>query len=71
MRVAAVCFALASLAASAAAQTEFHFDLTGDETARVLAPAQNLAPPEFVNAMRAFQRIHERLSRRPQGEPRR
>ena len=31
MRVASVCFALASLAASAAAQTEFHFDLTGDE----------------------------------------
>jgi len=54
-----------------AARLKSGFDLTGDETARVLAPAQNLAPPEFVNAMRAFQRIHERLSRRrPQGEGR-
>jgi len=54
-----------------AARLKSGFDLTGDETARVLAPAQNLGPPEFVNAMRAYQRIHERLSRRPQGEPRR
>ncbi len=40
------------------------FDLPAAEAERVLRPAQNLQPGEFVNAMRVFQRIHERLSRR-------
>jgi len=42
--------------------------LTADEAGRVLRPAQNLAPQEFATRMRVFQRIHERLSRRAQGE---
>jgi hypothetical protein len=40
------------------------FDLAPDEAGRLLRPAQNLQPGEFVAAMRVFQRIHERLSRR-------
>ena len=40
------------------------FDLPAEEAERVLRPAQNLQPAEFVNAMRVFQRIHERLARR-------
>jgi hypothetical protein len=40
------------------------FDLPVEEAARVLRPAQNLQPAEFVAAMRVFQRIHERLARR-------
>jgi hypothetical protein len=44
------------------------FGLTAEEARRVLRPAQNLAIHEFVTGMRVFQRIHERLSRRAQGE---
>jgi hypothetical protein len=40
------------------------FDLPAAEAERVLRPVQNLQPAEFVNAMRVFQRIHERLARR-------
>ena len=40
------------------------FDLPAAEAERVLRPAQNLQPAEFVDAMRVFQRIHERLARR-------
>jgi hypothetical protein len=47
------------------------FGLSADEARRVLRPAQNLAIHEFVSGMRAFQRIHERLSRRAQGEAKR
>jgi hypothetical protein len=42
--------------------------LTAEDARRVLRPAQSLAIQEFVARMRAFQRIHERLSRRAQGE---
>jgi hypothetical protein len=44
------------------------FGLTAEEARRVLRPAQSLATQEFVARMRAFQRIHERLARRAQGE---
>lgn len=47
------------------------FGLTAEEARRVLRPAQNLAIHEFVTGMRVFQRIHERLSRRAQGEGKR
>ncbi len=47
------------------------FDLPPEEAGRVLRPAQTLQPVEFVSAMRVFQRIHERLSRRAQGEQQR
>jgi hypothetical protein len=47
------------------------FGLTAAEARRVLRPAQNLAIHEFVTGMRVFQRIHERLSRRAQGEAKR
>jgi hypothetical protein len=40
------------------------FDLPADEAARVLRRAGSTQPAEFVAAMRVFQRIHERLSRR-------
>lgn len=45
--------------------------LAADEARRVLRPAANLAIHEFVTAMRVFQRIHERLSSRAQGEKKR
>ena len=44
--------------------------LDAAEAGRVLRPGRNLAPQEFVSAMRVFQRIHERLSRRGEGEQR-
>ncbi|HLB15338.1 MAG TPA: DUF4350 domain-containing protein [Burkholderiales bacterium] len=47
------------------------FGLTAEEARRVLRPAQNLAIHEFVTGMRVFQRIHERLSSRAQGERKR
>jgi Domain of unknown function (DUF4350) len=40
------------------------FDLPAEEAGRVLRPATDTQPAEFVAAMRVFQRIHERLSRR-------
>ena len=40
------------------------FDLPAEEAGRVLRPAKDTQPVEFVAAMRVFQRIHERLSRR-------
>jgi hypothetical protein len=40
------------------------FGLPAEEAGRVLRPAQNLQPAEFIGAMRVFQRIHERLARR-------
>jgi hypothetical protein len=50
--------------AERAARLAASFDLPAEEAGRVLRPAQNLQPAEFVNAMRVFQRIHERLARR-------
>ena len=47
------------------------FGLTAEEARRVLRPAPNLAIHEFVTGMRVFQRVHERLSRRAQGEGKR
>ncbi len=47
------------------------FGLSAEEARRVLRPAQNLAIHEFVTGMRVFQRIHERLSSRAQGERKR
>ncbi len=47
------------------------FDLPPEEAGRVLRPAKDIQPAEFVSAMRVFQRIHERLSRRAQGEQQR
>jgi hypothetical protein len=40
------------------------FDLPAEEAARVLRPGRDAQPAEFVAAMRVFQRIHERLTRR-------
>jgi hypothetical protein len=39
------------------------FGLDPAEARRVLRPARDLAIPQFVAAMRVFQRIHERLAR--------
>jgi hypothetical protein len=47
------------------------FGLTPAEAQRVLRPAPSLAIHEFVTGMRVFQRIHERLSSRAQGEEKR
>lgn len=40
------------------------FGLDAADARRVLSPLQNATPHDFLNAMRAYQRIHERLSRR-------
>jgi hypothetical protein len=45
--------------------------LTAEESRRVLRPASSLASHDFATAMRVFQRIHERLSRRAHGGERR
>jgi hypothetical protein len=50
--------------AERAARLAASFDLPAEEAGRLLRPAQNLQPAEFVSAMRVFQRIHERLARR-------
>jgi hypothetical protein len=40
------------------------FDLDHSDARRLLEPVKTASPHEFMNAIRAFQRIHERLSRR-------
>jgi hypothetical protein len=45
------------------------FDLPAEEAVRVLRPARDIQPAEFVAAMRVFQRIHERLARREKNQP--
>jgi hypothetical protein len=47
------------------------FGLAAEDARRLLERAPSLGAHEFVAGMRAFQRIHERLSRRAQGEGKR